>query len=346
MDENKKRALSAALSQIDKQFGKGSVMRMGDRVAEVIPVISTGSLLLDIALGIGGLPKGRVVEIYGPESSGKTTLTLQAIAQCQKNGGTAAFVDAEHALDPNYAQKLGVNLDDLLISQPDTGEQALEIVDMLVRSNAVDVVVVDSVAALTPRAEIEGEMGEMQVGLQARLMSQALRKLTGNIKRSNCMVIFINQLRMKIGNMMPGQNPETTTGGNALKFYASVRLDIRRIGSVKKGDEIIGNETKIKVVKNKMAPPFKVVITEILYGEGISREGELIDMGVDNKLVEKSGAWYSCMGERIGQGKENARQYLRENPTMAVQLETKLREKLSPKVVPRTPSAAVEDVEA
>src|SRR6187431_1189071 len=343
MDENKKRALTAALAQIDKQFGKGTVMLMGDKNVEAHEVIGTGSLMLDMALGIGGLPKGRVVEIYGPESSGKTTLTLQVIAQCQKAGGTAAFVDAEHALDPNYAQKLGVNLDDLLISQPDTGEQALEIVDMLVRSNAVDVVVVDSVAALTPRAEIEGEM---QVGLQARLMSQALRKLTGNIKRSNCMVIFINQLRMKIGNMMPGQNPETTTGGNALKFYASVRLDIRRIGSVKKGDEIIGNETKIKVVKNKMAPPFKVVITEILYGEGISREGELIDMGVDNKLVEKSGAWYSCMGERIGQGKENARQYLKENPSMAEQLEAKLREKLAPKVVVKPAAASAEDIEA
>jgi len=346
MDENKKRALTAALAQIDKQFGKGTVMLMGDKSVEAHEVIGTGSLMLDMALGIGGLPKGRVVEIYGPESSGKTTLTLQVIAQCQKAGGTAAFVDAEHALDPGYAQKLGVCLDDLLISQPDTGEQALEIVDMLVRSNAVDVVVVDSVAALTPRAEIEGEMGEMQVGLQARLMSQALRKLTGNIKRSNCMVIFINQLRMKIGNMMPGQNPETTTGGNALKFYASVRLDIRRIGSVKKGDEIIGNETKIKVVKNKMAPPFKVIITEILYGEGISREGELIDMGVDNKLVEKSGAWYSCMGERIGQGKENARTYLKENPTMAVQLEAKLREKLAPKIVVKPAAAAAEDVEA
>jgi recombination protein RecA len=344
MDENKKRALTAALAQIDKQFGKGTVMLMGEKSVEPHEVIGTGSLMLDLALGIGGLPKGRVVEIYGPESSGKTTLTLQTIAQCQKAGGTAAFVDAEHALDPGYAQKLGVNLDDLLISQPDTGEQALEIVDMLVRSNAVDIVVVDSVAALTPRAEIEGEMGEMQVGLQARLMSQALRKLTGNIKRSNCMVIFINQLRMKIGNMMPGQNPETTTGGNALKFYASVRLDIRRIGSVKKGDEIIGNETKIKVVKNKMAPPFKVVITEILYGEGMSREGELIDLGVDNKLVEKSGAWYSAFGERIGQGKENARQYLKDNPKMAIELEAKLREKLAPvKVVKPT---VVEDVEA
>lgn len=345
MDENKKRALTAALAQIDKQFGKGTVMLMGDKNVEAHEVVGTGSIMLDMALGIGGLPKGRVVEIYGPESSGKTTLTLQVIAQCQKAGGTAAFVDAEHALDPNYAQKLGVNLDDLLISQPDTGEQALEIVDMLVRSNAVDVVIVDSVAALTPRAEIEGEMGEMQVGLQARLMSQALRKLTGNIKRSNCMVIFINQLRMKIGNMMPGQNPETTTGGNALKFYASVRLDIRRIGSVKKGDEIIGNETKIKVVKNKLAPPFKVIITEILYGEGISREGELIDMGVDNKLVEKSGAWYSAFGERIGQGKENARQYLKDNPSMAAQLEAKLREKLAPKVEPRV-TTPVEDLDA
>ena len=303
MDENKKRALSAALTQIEKQFGKGSVMRMGDRVAEIIPVIPTGSLLLDIALGIGGLPKGRVVEIYGPESSGKTTLTLQAIAQCQKRGGTAAFVDAEHALDPTYASKLGVNVDDLLVSQPDTGEQALEICDMLVRSNAVDMVVVDSVAALTPRAEIEGEMGDQLPGLQARLMSQALRKLTGNIKRSNCMVVFINQLRHKIGIMMPGQSPETTTGGNALKFYSSVRLDIRRIGAIKKGDEIIGNQTRIKVVKNKLAPPFKQVVTEILYGQGISREGELIDMGVDARLIEKSGAWYSYGDERIGQAR-------------------------------------------
>jgi recombination protein RecA len=330
MDENKKRALTAALSQIEKQFGKGAVMRMGDKTVEAVDVVPTGSLMLDIALGIGGLPKGRVVEIYGPESSGKTTLTLQTIAECQKQGGTAAFVDAEHALDPIYAQKLGVNVDDLLVSQPDTGEQALEIVDMLVRSNAVDMVVVDSVAALVPRVEIEGEMGEMQVGLQARLMSQALRKLTGNIKRSNCMVIFINQLRMKIGMMMPGQNPETTTGGNALKFYASVRLDIRRIGSVKKGDEIIGNETKIKVVKNKLAPPFKQVVTEILYGEGMSREGELIDMGVDAKLVEKAGAWYSYDGERIGQGKENSRQYFKDNPSVAAKLEAALREKYAP----------------
>ena len=349
MDENKKRALAAALTQIEKQFGKGSVMRMGDRVAEVIPVIPTGSLLLDIALGIGGLPKGRVVEIYGPESSGKTTLALQAIAQCQKQGGTAAFVDAEHALDPTYAQKLGVNVDDLLVSQPDTGEQALEIVDMLVRSNAVDMVVIDSVAALTPKAEIEGEMGDVLPGLQARLMSQALRKLTGNIKRSNCMVVFINQLRHKIGIMMPGQSPEVTTGGNALKFYASVRLDIRRIGSIKKGDEIIGNQTRIKVVKNKLAPPFKQVITEILYGEGISREGELIDMGVDAKLVEKSGAWYSCDNERIGQGKENARQYLKENPAVAVKLEAALREKLMPVVAPTakaTAEAEAEETEA
>jgi recombination protein RecA len=338
MDENKKRALTAALAQIEKQFGKGTVMVMGDKAVEAADVIPTGSLMLDLALGIGGLPRGRVIEIYGPESSGKTTLTLQVIAECQKLGGTAAFVDAEHALDPNYASKLDVKVDDLLVSQPDTGEQALEIVDMLVRSNAVDIVVVDSVAALTPRAEIEGEMGELQVGLQARLMSQALRKLTGNIKRSNCMVIFINQLRMKIGMMMPGQNPETTTGGNALKFYASVRLDIRRIGSVKKGDEIIGNETKIKVVKNKMAPPFKQIVTEILYGEGISREGEIIDMGVDAKCVEKAGAWYSALGERIGQGKENARQYLKDNPKMATELEAKIREKLAPKIVPKKAS--------
>ncbi len=343
MDENKKRALSAALGQIEKQFGKGSVMRMGDRTVEATEVIGTGSLMLDIALGIGGLPKGRVVEIYGPESSGKTTLTLQVIAECQKVGGTAAFIDAEHALDPVYAAKLGVNVDDLLLSQPDTGEQALEIADMLVRSNAVDVVVIDSVAALTPKAEIEGEMGDQLPGLQARLMSQALRKLTGNIKRSNCLVIFINQLRMKIGVMMPGQSPETTTGGNALKFYASVRLDIRRIGSIKKGDEIIGNQTRIKVVKNKMAPPFKQVITEILYGEGISREGELIDMGVDAKLVEKAGAWYSYGSERIGQGKENARQFLRENRALAGELETALREKYVPAEANRDDGADLDD---
>ncbi len=330
MDENKKRALAAALGQIERQFGKGSVMRMGDRTVEAVETIGTGSLMLDIALGIGGLPKGRVVEIYGPESSGKTTLTLQAIAECQKAGGTCAFIDAEHALDPIYAQKLGVNLDDLYLSQPDTGEQALEIADMLVRSNAVDMVVVDSVAALTPKAEIEGEMGDQLPGLQARLMSQALRKLTGNIKRSNCLVIFINQLRMKIGVMMPGQSPEVTTGGNALKFYASVRLDIRRIGSIKKGDEIIGNQTRIKVVQNKLAPPFKQVITEILYGEGISREGELIEMGVNAKLVDKAGAWYSYDGERIGQGKENARQYLKENPAAAQKLEAALREQFVP----------------
>src|SRR5690554_1199823 len=333
MDENKKRALSAALSQIEKQFGKGSVMRMGDGTALAVEAIPTGSLQLDLALGIGGLPKGRVVEIYGPESSGKTTLTLQTIAECQKQGGTAAFIDAEHALDPTYAAKLGVNVDDLLLSQPDTGEQALEIADMLVRSNAVDMVVIDSVAALTPKAEIEGEMGDQLLGLQARLMSQALRKLTGNIKRSNCMVFFINQLRHKIGIMMPGQSPETTSGGNALKFYSSVRLDIRRIGSIKKGDEIIGNQTKIKVVKNKMAPPFKQVITEILYGQGISREGELIDMGVDAKLVERAGAWYSYGKERIGQGKENARQYLKDNPEVAARLEAQVREKLMPEPV-------------
>ncbi|QIK81980.1 recombinase RecA [Lysobacter sp. HDW10] len=343
MEDNKQRALAAALSQIEKQFGKGSVMRMGDRNAEAVETIGTGSLMLDIALGIGGLPKGRVVEIYGPESSGKTTLTLQAIAECQKAGGTAAFIDAEHALDPIYAQKLGVNLDDLLLSQPDTGEQALEIADMLVRSNAVDIVVVDSVAALTPRAEIEGEMGDQLPGLQARLMSQALRKLTGNIKRSNCLVVFINQLRMKIGIMMPGQSPEVTTGGNALKFYASVRLDIRRIGAIKKGDEIIGNQTRIKVVKNKLAPPFKQVVTEILYGEGISREGEIIDMAVEAKLVDKAGAWYSYGSERIGQGKENARQYLKDNPAIAQQLEAALREKLVPEEAPRD---AKDDAEA
>ncbi|WP_395788919.1 recombinase RecA [Aquimonas sp.] len=342
MDDNKKRALSAALSQIEKQFGKGAVMRMGDNPIEKAEVIGTGSLMLDIALGIGGLPKGRVVEIYGPESSGKTTLTLQTIAECQKAGGTAAFVDAEHALDPGYAQKLGVNVDDLLVSQPDTGEQALEIADMLVRSNAVDIVVIDSVAALTPRAEIEGDMGDQLPGLQARLMSQALRKLTGNIKRSNCMVIFINQLRMKIGAMMPGQSPETTTGGNALKFYASIRLDIRRIGAIKKGDEIIGNQTKIKVVKNKMAPPFKQVVTEILYGEGISREGELIEMGVEAKLVEKSGAWYGYGAERIGQGKENARQWLKDNPAAALELEVKLRELFVPTAISPDADAAAD----
>jgi len=343
MDDNKRKALSAALGQIEKQFGKGAVMRMGDRAVEAIETIPTGSLMLDIALGIGGLPRGRVVEIYGPESSGKTTLTLQVIAQAQKLGGSCAFIDAEHALDPVYAEKLGVKVDDLLLSQPDTGEQALEIADMLVRSSAVDVVVIDSVAALTPRAEIEGEMGDQLPGLQARLMSQALRKLTGNIKRSNTMVIFINQLRMKIGVMMPGQSPETTTGGNALKFYASVRLDIRRIGAVKKGDEIVGNQTKIKVVKNKLAPPFKQIVTEILYGEGISREGELIDMGSDHKIVEKSGAWYSYGGERIGQGKDNARQYLKDNPTAAKEIEDKLRVALAPKAA--APAAQAEELE-
>jgi len=326
MDDNKRRALASALSQIEKQFGKGAVMRMGDRSAETVDVVSTGSLGLDVALGIGGLPRGRVVEIYGPESSGKTTLTLQVIANCQRNGGTAAFVDAEHALDPGYAEKLGVNVDDLLVSQPDTGEQALEIADMLVRSNAVDVVVVDSVAALTPKAEIEGEMGDSHVGLHARLMSQALRKLTANIKRSNTLVIFINQIRMKIGVMFG--NPETTTGGNALKFYASVRLDIRRIGAVKKGEEVIGSETRVKVVKNKVAPPFRQAEFEILYGEGTSYEGELIELGVNNNLVEKSGAWYSYGGERIGQGKENARQYLKDNPSVAKELDEALRAKL------------------
>jgi len=327
MDDGKQKALSAALSQIEKQFGKGAVMRLGDNsAARDIETISTGSISLDVALGVGGLPKGRVVEIYGPESSGKTTLTLQVIAECQKSGGTAAFVDAEHALDPVYAEKLGVNVDELLVSQPDTGEQALEITDMLVRSGAVDIVVVDSVAALTPKAEIEGGMGDSHMGLQARLMSQALRKLTGNIKRSNTMVVFINQIRMKIGVMFG--NPETTTGGNALKFYSSVRLDIRRIGALKKGDEIIGNETRVKVVKNKVAPPFKQVVFDLLYGEGISREGEIIDLGVKEGLVDKAGAWYSYNGERIGQGKDNVRNFLRENSAMAMEIETRIREKL------------------
>ena len=346
MEDNKRKALSAALGQIEKQFGKGAVMRMGDRAADAVEAVPTGSLMLDIALGIGGLPRGRVVEIYGPESSGKTTLTLQVVAQAQKLGGTCAFIDAEHALDPTYAEKLGVKVDDLLLSQPDTGEQALEIADMLVRSSAIDVIVVDSVAALTPRAEIEGEMGDQLPGLQARLMSQALRKLTGNIKRSNTMVIFINQLRMKIGVMMPGQSPETTTGGNALKFYASVRLDIRRIGAVKKGEEVVGNQTRIKVVKNKLAPPFKQVVTEILYGEGISREGELIDMGSDNKIVEKSGAWYSYGSERIGQGKDNARQYLKDNPSVAKEIEDKLRAVFAAKMTGAAPPVAEEMEEA
>ena len=330
MDDNKQKALAAALGQIEKQFGKGSVMRLGDAgVDNSIGTISTGSLSLDIALGIGGLPRGRVVEVYGPESSGKTTLALQVIAECQKTGGAAAFIDAEHALDPAYAEKLGVNLDDLLVSQPDTGEQALEITDMLVRSAAVDVVVVDSVAALTPKAEIEGDMGDSHMGLQARLMSQALRKLTGNIKRSNTMVIFINQIRMKIGVMFG--NPETTTGGNALKFYASVRLDIRRIGAIKRGDEVIGNETRVKVVKNKVAPPFKQCEFQILYGEGSSREGELIDLGVKNGMVEKAGAWYSYKEERIGQGKDNVRAFLKEHPEMAEELDRRLRDELLPK---------------
>ena len=325
MDDNKSKALAAALSQIEKQFGKGSIMRLGEHdVARDIQVVSTGSLGLDIALGVGGLPRGRVIEIYGPESSGKTTLTLQVIAEMQKLGGTAAFIDAEHALDPQYAQKLGVKVEDLLISQPDNGEQALEITDMLVRSASVDVVVIDSVAALTPKAEIEGEMGDAQMGLHARLMSQALRKLTANINRSNTMVIFINQIRMKIGVMFG--NPETTTGGNALKFYASVRLDIRRIGAIKKGDEVIGNETRVKIVKNKVAPPFREALFDILYGEGISREGEIIELGVQHKLVEKAGAWYAYKGEKIGQGKDNAREYLREHPEVAREIENKVRE--------------------
>ena len=330
MDENRKKALDAALGQIEKQFGKGAVMRLGDSgVDNTIGIISTGSLSLDVALGIGGLPRGRVIEIYGPESSGKTILALQVIAECQKLGGAAAFVDAEHALDPSYAAKLGVEINDLLVSQPDTGEQALEITDMLVRSGGVDVVVVDSVAALTPKAEIEGDMGDSHMGLQARLMSQALRKLTGNIKRSNTMVIFINQIRMKIGVMFG--NPETTTGGNALKFYASVRLDIRRIGAIKRGDEVVGNETRVKVVKNKVAPPFKQCEFEILYGEGSSREGELIDLGVKLGFVNKAGAWYSYGEVRIGQGKDNSRQFLKENPEMAAEIEHKIREELLPK---------------
>ncbi|MEW5770882.1 MAG: recombinase RecA [Pseudomonadota bacterium] len=327
MDDNKAKALAAALAQIEKQFGKGSIMKMGDgTVVEDIQVVSTGSLGLDVALGVGGLPRGRVVEIYGPESSGKTTLTLQVIAEMQKMGGTAAFIDAEHALDPQYAQKLGVNVSELLISQPDTGEQALEIADMLVRSGGVDVIVIDSVAALTPKAEIEGEMGDSHVGLQARLMSQALRKLTATIKRTNTLVIFINQIRMKIGVMFG--NPETTTGGNALKFYASVRLDIRRIGAIKKGDEVIGNETRVKVVKNKVSPPFKEALFDILYGEGISRQGEIIELGVAHKLIDKSGAWYAYQGEKIGQGKDNAREYLKEHPDVAAEIEAQIREKL------------------
>ena len=346
MDENKGKALSAALSQIEKQFGKGSIMRLGESdIAKDIQVVSTGSLGLDIALGIGGLPRGRVVEIYGPESSGKTTLTLSVIAQMQKLGGTAAFIDAEHALDPQYAAKLGVRVEDLLISQPDNGEQALEIADMLVRSGSVDVVVVDSVAALVPRAEIEGEMGEPQMGLQARLMSQALRKLTANIKRSNTLVIFINQIRMKIGVMFG--NPETTTGVNALKFYASVRIDIRRIGAIKKGEEVIGSETRAKVVKNKVAPPFRQAEFDILYGEGISREGEIIELGVLHKFIEKSGAWYSYGKDRIGQGKDNTREYLREHPEMAEEIEAKVRAELGVNGAgaASAPAAAVEETE-
>ena len=333
--EDKLKALTAALSQIEKQFGKGSVMRLGDHAAsQDIQVVSTGSLGLDIALGIGGLPRGRVVEIYGPESSGKATLSLQVIAEMQKLGGTAAFIDAEHALDPSYAQKLGVNVNDLLVSQPDTGEQALEIADMLVRSGSVDVVVVDSVAALTPKAEIEGEMGDSHMGLQARLMSQALRKLTANIKRSNTLVIFINQIRMKIGVMFG--NPETTTGGNALKFYASVRLDIRRIGAIKRGEEVVGSETRVKVVKNKVAPPFKQAEFDILYGEGISREGEIIELGVIHKIVDKSGAWYAYNGEKIGQGKDNTREYLKEHPEVAQEIEAKIRAAVGVKGKPST----------
>jgi recombination protein RecA len=339
LNSDKSKALAAALAQIEKQFGKGSVMRMADgAVAEEVQVVSTGSLGLDIALGVGGLPRGRIVEIYGPESSGKTTLTLQAIAEMQKLGGTCAFIDAEHALDTVYAQKLGVDLSELLISQPDTGEQALEITDALVRSGSVDMVVIDSVAALTPRAEIEGDMGDSLPGLQARLMSQALRKLTGSINRTNTLVVFINQIRMKIGVMFG--NPETTTGGNALKFYASVRLDIRRTGSIKSGDEVIGNETKVKVVKNKVAPPFKEAHFDILYGEGTSREGEILDLGSDNKIVEKSGAWYSYNGEKIGQGKDNARTYLKEHPELAREIENKVRAVLG---VPELAAVAKEE---
>jgi recombination protein RecA len=340
MDDNRQKALQAALSQIEKQFGKGSIMRLGEQeVARDLQVVSTGSLGLDLALGVGGLPRGRIVEIYGPESSGKTTLTLSVIAQMQKAGGTAAFIDAEHALDPQYAGKLGVKVSELLISQPDNGEQALEIADMLVRSGSVDVVVIDSVAALTPKAEIEGEMGEPQMGLQARLMSQALRKLTANIKRSNTLVVFINQIRMKIGVMFG--NPETTTGGNALKFYSSVRIDIRRIGSIKKGDEVIGNETRAKVVKNKVAPPFRAADFDILYGEGISREGEIIELGVLYKLIEKSGAWYSYNGDRIGQGKDNAREYLKDHPEVAQEIEARIRAHVGG--VPVAAAAEVED---
>ncbi len=340
MDDDRKKALAAALQQIEKQFGKGSIMRMGDEsVARDIEAVSTGSLTLDVALGLGGLPKGRICEIYGPESSGKTTLTLHAIAEAQKAGGTAAFVDAEHALDPAYAAKLGVDVDNLLVSQPDTGEQALEITDMLVRSGGVDIVVVDSVAALTPKAEIEGDMGDSHMGLQARLMSQALRKLTANIKRTNTLVIFINQIRMKIGVMFG--SPETTTGGNALKFYSSVRMDIRRIGAIKKGDEVVGNQTRVKVVKNKVSPPFKQAEFEILYNQGVSRAGEIIDLGVQLNLIDKAGAWYSCDGDRIGQGKENVRAHLLENPELMARLEADIRAQLMPK-----PDAVSEDAGA
>ena len=339
MDEQKKQALTAALAQIEKQFGKGSIMRLGDGNAmRDIQVVSTGSIGLDIALGAGGVPRGRIIEVYGPESSGKPTLALHIVAQIQKLGGTAAFVDAEHALDPQYAEKLGVDLKDLLISQPDNGEQALEITDMLVRSGGVEVVVVDSVAALTPKAEIEGDMGDSHMGLQARLMSQALRKLTGSISRTNTLVIFINQIRSKIGVMFG--SPETTTGGNALKFYASVRLDVRRIGSIKKGDDVLGNETRVKVVKNKIAPPFKEVVFEILYGEGISREGELIDLGSELKIIEKSGSWYSYNGEKIGQGKDNVRQYLKTNPNIAAEIEAKVRAEKLPQTAPVADAAA------
>jgi recombination protein RecA len=345
LNTEKAKALQAALAQIEKQFGKGTIMRLGEgEVIDDIEVVSTGSLGLDAALGVGGLPRGRVVEIYGPESSGKTTLTLQVIAEMQKVGGTCAFIDAEHALDTGYAQKLGVNLQELLISQPDTGEQALEIVDALVRSASVDLIVIDSVAALTPKAEIEGEMGDSLPGLQARLMSQALRKLTGVIKKTNTMVIFINQIRMKIGVMFG--SPETTTGGNALKFYASVRLDIRRIGSIKKGEEVIGNETKVKVVKNKVAPPFKTAEFDILYGEGISREGEIIDMGVEAKVLEKSGSWYAYNGEKIGQGKDNSREFLRENPALSVEIENKVREAMGIRLIPVPGAPATEIAES
>ncbi|GEN25458.1 recombinase RecA [Halomonas cupida] len=345
-DENRTKALNAALSQIDRQFGKGTVMRLGDAPRVVMPSVSTGSLGLDVALGIGGLPYGRVVEIFGPESSGKTTLTLSVIAQAQREGKTCAFIDAEHALDPSYAEKLGVNLDDLLVSQPDTGEQALEICDMLVRSGGVDVIIIDSVAALTPRAEIEGEMGDSHVGLQARLMSQALRKITGNIKNANCMVVFINQIRMKIGVMFG--SPETTTGGNALKFYASVRLDIRRTGSVKQGDEVVGNETRVKVVKNKVAPPFRQAEFQILYGKGIYHAGEVIDLGVQCKLVDKAGAWYSYQGNKIGQGKANSAQFLEDNPAIMNEIETQIRAQLlaQPNAKPEDQDAAGKDAAA